>query len=82
MDSCERHAGNTVVQRCAHLGNRYVSEMRWPPTRTAGFMDYVNDDPDNWYLEGYYFDNACHAENLWKALNERMQSGDPPVNES
>ena len=100
---CKRHSDPThirpdsspwYVRRCAHLGNRFVVEIRHVDGTPRGFIDYVEDilDADGkWTGECNVEGNSvgdwdsvtkAYVENLeaWDAMNEKMLAGIPPEN--
>ena len=72
------------VRRCAHLGDRFVVEIRATQWE-GGFIDYVEDLPDGEVLvEGhsaYDYSQNKDREGIWEALIERMMRDDPPDTE-
>lgn len=78
-DFCEYHKGNTVVRRCCHKGDYYVSEMRLAGDE-SGFIDYVYDGND-WIVEDSYFRNPDEAQRYWEAMLHKMMAGQPPERE-
>jgi len=89
---CERHKGNHLIRRCAHLGDRYVAELRIKPgtavgqplalasaTWDSGYIDYSEDLPDDdMIVEGHRFETREEAATLWEEMTGRMLRGEAP----
>ncbi len=78
-DFCERHAGNSVVRRCCHLGNRYVAEMRLHGEE-KGYIDYVEDAADGGLIvePGGPLDRVG-LQVEWDRQIARMRAGEAPM---